>query len=322
MPLLESRYKAPAYLFNKHLETIVPNSFRKLTALQYTRERLELPDGDFIDLDWLKHPQPKQILVVSHGLEGNSSRPYIAGISRYFYSRGWDVLAWNCRSCSGELNRTNRFYHHGDTGDLRYLMQTKIFDNDSYQLAGLTGFSMGGSITLKYLGEEGLKLDPARIKAAVFSVPCNLGDSARALGSWDNTIYRKRFMKKLYVKLQEKQKRNPDLPIDLSSMKSIRTFPDFDSCFTAPLHGFKDSEDFYNQSSALHYLQDIRVPTLLVNAQNDPMLPPSCSPKDIARYHPFLYLETPARGGHVGFSQGRNNPTYAEERAWEFIAQQ
>ena len=318
MPLIESEYKPPFYLWNAHLETIVPNALRRPKIPPYTRQRLNLPDGDFLDVDWLKQGSDK-VLVVSHGLEGNSQRPYVAGIANYFFERGWDVAAWNCRSCSGEMNKAQRMYHHGDTDDIRYLLNMEI--HHKYERVGLTGFSMGGSITLKYLGEEGDKLDEDRVRAAVFSVPCNLSASAHALSTPGNAFYRKRFMRKLFKKIEAKSSQFPHLQLPLEKTKSIKSFPEFDTCFTAPLHGFIDSEDFYAQASSGPHLSKIRVSSLLVNAQNDPMLPKSCFPTVTAAENPYFYLETPERGGHVGFALQGKSETYAEIRAWQFIAE-
>lgn len=314
MPLISnSSYKAPFYLFNRHLETIVPSTLRKVVLPPYKRERLLTPDNDFLDLDWLEQGAT-DLVIISHGLEGSADRPYVKGMAKAFTAKGWDVLAWNCRSCSGEMNKARRMYHHGTTDDVDTVVKHAL-TKSIYQRIALVGFSMGGSLTLKYLGEKGAEVPKQLYRAAVFSVPCDLGSSSRALSSWDNTIYRKRFMKKLYKKLQTKLAQQPDLPIDLSQFNTIKGFPEFDTCYTAPLHGFRDADDFYSQVSAGQFLPHIQLPTLLVNALNDPMLPASCFPIEAVRYHPHVYLEMPRRGGHVGFWQGRNKATWAEERA-------
>jgi predicted alpha/beta-fold hydrolase len=314
MPVLKtSSYKAPYYLFNRHLETIVPSTLRKVILPPYQRERMVTPDDDFLDLDWIRNGA-KDVVILSHGLEGSSDRPYIKGMAKAFLAQGWDVLAWNCRSCSGELNLGRRMYHHGATDDVEAVVN-HVLAKYTYQRIAMVGFSMGGSLTLKYLGEGGRELPKEIYRAAVFSVPCDLGSSSRSLSNWDNTIYRRRFMAKLYKKLQAKLVQLPDLPIDLTRFKQIKHFAEFDTCYTAPLHGFKDSDDFYAKASAGQFIPGIKVPTLLVNALNDPMLPLSCFPVEVARNHPYVYLEMPARGGHVGFWQGKNQPTWAEERA-------
>ena len=197
MPLIPSDYQnRPFYLFNAHLETIVPSIFRKVAG-GYLRERLELPDGDFVDLDWMSL-QRKILVIISHGLEGNSERHYSKGMARYFFHRGWDALAWNCRGCSGEMNRLPRFYHHGATEDLSAVVDHAI--QKGYTNISLVGFSMGGSMSLKYLGEQKDKLNSQVKSAVVFSVPCHLGASAQALDQPENRFYLNRFLKKLEKK--------------------------------------------------------------------------------------------------------------------------
>lgn len=316
MPLLPTpRYQPPFWLANAHLETVVPSLFRKVELPDYQRERIATPDGDFMDLDWLKHSTLNgKLVIVAHGLEGDSSRPYVKGMAKIFYEAGYSVLAWNCRSCSGEMNRAQRMYHHGVSDDLDTVVQHAM---QNYSKLVLVGFSMGGSIILKYLGEQAGTL-PSAVRAAVaFSVPCDLGASARALSQGANAIYRKRFLKKLKKKVMRKAEDYPEV-IDCAPLGRIDHFPDFDSQYTAKLHGFTDANDFYTQSSAGQYLQDISIPTLLVNAENDPMLPESCYPIQLAEKQAFLFLEIPKRGGHVGFSQGKDKPTWAEERALAF----
>lgn len=315
--ILKSTYRHVPYLTNGHLETVVPSAFRKVKGVLYRRQRLELDDGDFLDLDWLVNTDVRttKLIIISHGLEGSSDRHYCRGMAKYFHHRGWDSLAWNCRSCSGELNRLPRFYHHGDTIDLHRVI-TEGF-NKGYDHVAMTGFSMGGSFSMKYLGEHGSSVDP-RIKGAVgFSVPCNLGASARELDTPSKSFYRNRFLRKLGKKILAKSLVYPD-KLSYAGYEKIKTFREFDDRYTASLHGFRDADDFYSKSSSDQYLHRISVPALVVNAANDPFLPPECFPEDIARDHPFFNLEIPLRGGHVGFSlSGAEN--YMEKRAYEFL---
>jgi predicted alpha/beta-fold hydrolase len=316
--IVESTYRHVPYLANGHLETIVPSAFRKVKDVLYRRQRLELDDGDFLDLDWLANTDVKntKLVVISHGLEGSSDRHYSRGMAKYFHTRGWDALAWNCRSCSGEINRLPRFYHHGDTADLHRVI-TEAF-NKGYDHVALTGFSMGGSFSMKYIGERGTSLDP-RIKGAVgFSVPCNLGSSARELDTPSKSFYRNRFLRKLGKKILAKSYLYPD-KLSYSGYEKIKTFREFDDRYTASLHGFKDAADFYSQSSCDQYLGKITVPVLIVNAANDPFLPAECFPKEIARDHRYVHLEIPRRGGHVGFSLSGSEENYMERRAFEFL---
>jgi predicted alpha/beta-fold hydrolase len=318
MPLIaSSSYKKPPfYLFNPHLETIVPSALRKVALPAYKRERIGTRDNDFLDLDWLKKGS-KQLVVISHGLEGNSTRPYVKGMARVFSEQGWDVLAWNCRSCSGEMNKAPRMYHHGDSDDLHTVVEHAIATG-AYEKVVLIGFSMGGSISLKYLGEYCGQLPEVVSKAVVFSVPCDLGGSARELSKKGNGFYRKRFLKKLGRRLEAKAAQMPEL-LSLEGIEKIRHFSEFDNRFTAPIHGFKDADDFYYQASANTHLPKIKTPTLIVNAKNDPMLPQSCYPIALAKEHPYIYLEMPEFGGHVGFSLAWKSRNWAEQRALQFI---
>lgn len=319
MPVIRSSsYKPVWYLFHKHLETVIPSMLRKVHG-SYSRTRLELPDGDFVDLDWMKDSATRRdkLVIISHGLEGSSLRHYSKGMARYFSDRGWDALAWNCRSCGGEPNRLARFYHHGDTDDLGCVIDEAI--RIGYHTIVLVGFSMGGSFCLKYLGEKGQSVSP-KVKGSVsFSVPCDLAAGGKILDSPATfRLYRNRFIGKLKRKIAEKAKHFPE--INLSRLNAITTFEEFNNCYTAPLHGFADSADFYRRSSCMDYLQHIAVPSLLVNAANDPLLSPECYPIGIAEKSASLYLEIPRRGGHVGFPLTGKQENWMEVRAFEFVS--
>lgn len=312
--IVDSKYRPVYYLTNGHLETIVPSAFRRVQGVLYQRQRLELDDRDFLDLDWLRHTDTvvKKLAIISHGLEGSSERHYSRGMAKYFYNRGWDALAWNCRSCSGELNRLPRFYHHGDTADLQRAINEAY--QKEYDHIALVGFSMGGSFSMKYLGEQGSNIDP-RIKGGVgFSVPCNLGSSAAELDKPSKSFYRNRFLRKLGKKILAKSLIYPD-KLSYEGYDQIKTFKQFDDRYTASLHGFKNADDFYSRSSCDQYLKNITVPALIVNAANDPFLTPECYP-DL----PNIYLEIPKRGGHVGFSLLNSEENYMEQRAFEFLS--
>lgn len=316
MPLVQSEYKPPFYLKNGHLATVIPSTFRKVSDVQYVRERMNTTDGDFLDLDWLTKGAEK-LIVISHGLEGSANRPYVKGMAKYFHKHGWDALAWNCRSCSGEMNNKARFYHHGDTEDLAQVVAYAV-SKHGYNDVVLVGFSMGGSMTLKYLGEMTDHVIPQVKGGAVYSVPVDLGSSVTELARKGNDFYRKRFLKKLEQKIKLKAERYPD-EIQYTDFSNIRYFPDFDNLYTAPLHGFKDAEDFYNKASANKYMYNIKLPTLLVNALNDPFLPGACYPEEQCREHSHIYFESPNYGGHVGFSLRRSEFNYMEKRALEFF---
>jgi uncharacterized protein len=335
-------YKAPWYLPNGHLQTIIPSLFRRVGGLSYQRERIETPDGDFLDLDWIGKDKPAEtLLIISHGLEGDSKRGYVKGMARAFlegsghpgsghpgagqpgagqpgagHPEGIHALAWNYRSCSGEPNKLPHFYHSGATQDLEQVVQHALAQG-VYRRIILSGFSLGGNLTLKYLGERGEQLPSELWKAAVFSVPLDLASSSRQIGLRSNRIYEQRFLKRLRRKLQDKLLLQPG-SLDLRPLKQIRTLWDFDDQYTAPLHGFRDAADYYSQCSSLKFVDSIRIPTLIVNAKNDPFLSPECYPEEQLKDHPFVRFEAPAEGGHVGFLQG-GNLYYSEERALAFV---
>ncbi len=316
MPLIPSAYPGPpAYQYNGHLQTIIPSLLRAVAGVIYERERLTLSDGDFVDLDWINTGQ-KRLVVLTHGLEGDSNRQYIRGTAKLFAQHGYDVLAWNCRSCSGEMNQAFRLYNHGEIGDLgeviNYALRTKGYDE-----VVLIGYSMGGNITLKYLGVHGNQLPTAIKRGIAVSAPTDLGASALLLDRPSNRFYRNRFLKKLVVKIRQKADRFPGR-LDMARLQLVKRWRDFDEFFSAPINNYRDADDFYAQASAVNFMAGITIPTLLLNALNDPLLSPECSPGWLAEAHPFIFLETPQTGGHVGFPVFRDPHTYAERRSLAF----
>lgn len=318
MPVLSPpRLQPPFFLFNGHLQTIFPSIFRTVAHVPYRRERISTPDHDFLDLDW-SEVDSDVLLILSHGLEGDAGRPYIKGMVKTFNAAGVSCLAWNYRSCSGEPNHLLSSYHLGATQDLDLVIRYALATG-KYRTIYLTGFSAGGNITLKYLGEAPEKVPSEVKKAAVFSVPCDLKSSAVQISKPANKIYLRRFLNSLRRKLEQK------LPIangqlDISGYDEIKDFPAFDNRFTAPLHGFASADDYYEKSSSKRYLKNIQIPTLLVNALNDPFLSEACFPVNEAAANPNLYLEMPAAGGHVGFSLNfRKGIYYSELRALDFL---
>ncbi|MBC8156387.1 MAG: alpha/beta fold hydrolase [Bacteroidetes bacterium] len=305
----------PAYLCNGHLQTIMPSLTRKVRGVFYERERLTLDDGDFVDLDWVRKDSRK-LVVITHGLEGDSHRQYVLGAAKLFADNGYEVLAWNCRSCSGEMNRAFRLYNHGEIGDIHQVIQHAL-NAKSYDDVTLLGFSMGGNITLKYLGVHGRQLPEVLRRGIAVSAPTDLHASARLLDFPANRFYRNRFMKKLIVKIARKATQFPGR-LDMSKLGQVRVWRDFDEFFSAPVNGYRDAADFYTQASALNFMPGITVPTLLLNAQNDPMLSPTCSPVELADRSPCIFLEMPPSGGHVSFVVSRDVHTYAERRALAF----
>ena len=307
------KYTPPFLLFSPHLETIYPAVARKVSIEPYRRERISTPDDDFLDLDWLKNAS-KKLVIISHGLEGNSSRAYIKGMAKIFHAQGFNILAWNYRGCSEEMNRQVRFYHSSATDDLGTVISHSI--NLGFDEIYLIGFSLGGNLTLKYLGEA---LPPAEIKKAVaISVPMDLRASCEKISQPSNWIYSNRFLKSLKNKVVAKAALRKE--IDVSGIEKIKTLSQFDNRFTAPIHGFKDALDYYNQCSSVRFVKDIRIPTLILNAENDPFLSKECFPSDLLKDHVNVQLEILTRGGHVGFAQFNKNGLYfSEQRALDFI---
>jgi uncharacterized protein len=307
-------YTPPFLLFNKHLETIYPSLIRKVNGINYERERINTPDGDFLDLDWLKQ-NSKKLVILSHGLEGNSQRSYIKGMASIFYQHGYDVLAWNFRGCSEEMNRTLRFYHSGATDDLDLVIQHSI--SMGYTDISLVGFSLGGNLTLKYLGEQSSQLNTKVKRAVTFSVPINLHTSCIEISKPSNWVYNKRFLTNLKEKVYKKAIAFPG--INTEPLSGITSLMEFDNRYTAPIHGFNDAIDYYKQCSAIRFIESIERPTLIVNALNDPFLSTDCYPQHLNN-HPYLKFEYPKRGGHVGFALFNQNGLYwSELKALQFI---
>src|SRR6478736_6907683 len=301
-------YTRPAILFHAHLETIYPSLFRKINFIPYKRERIATPDHDFLDLDWVKQESNK-LVIISHGLEGNTSRSYMRGMARAFYQNAYDVLTWNYRGCSEEMNKNLRFYHSGATDDLDCVLQHA--SRQKYSEISLIGFSLGGNLTLKYLGERGT-LIPAALKSAVaFSAPIDLHSSCIKISQPTNWVYSYRFLKSLKSKIIQKSRVMHEL--DAKGVASIATLMEFDDKFTAPIHGFKDAIDYYTKNSSLQYLKDIKIPTLIASAQNDPFLSRECFPTEESIQNPNLKMVFPKFGGHVGFTLFNQNGLYWSE---------
>lgn len=310
---MTSAYQRPRFLFTAHLETIYPALLRRVEGIKFERERIITPDDDFLDLDCVSQGSRK-VVIISHGLEGNSTRAYMQGMARALFNGGFDVICWNFRGCSGEMNRKLRFYHSGATDDLDLVVKHAL--SKKYDEICLVGFSLGGNLTLKYLGESG-QLAQVR-RAVAFSVPVDLHASCLKISRPSNWIYSNRFLKSLKNKVIEKSKIMDGL--DIKDIDKIKSLIEFDDNYTAPIHGFQNALDYYTKCSSVHFLKNIQVPTLLINAQNDPFLSESCFPEDALGGHVFVKFEKPEFGGHVGFSQFNENGLYwSELRALSFL---
>ncbi len=316
MPIVTSNYKPSAFFKSGHLSTIYCGLFRSINGLIQQRERLELPDGDFLDLDWsYATKKTNKVAILIHGLEGNAQRAYITGSAKNFNKHHIDTCAINLRSCSGEINRLYRSYHSGDTKDLEAVIQ-HILTTKHYADIYINGFSLGGNITLKYLGEN--NTIPKEVKAGiVISVPCDLHNCALELLKPKNILFAKRFKKHLLEKVNEKQEKFPE-HITIAEIKKIRTIVDFDDVYTSKAHGYTNAIDYYQKCSSKQFLPRIKTPTLLINAKNDSFLGEKCYPIDEATKNKNLHLEIPNYGGHVGF-YGKNNISYTERKALIFL---
>jgi predicted alpha/beta-fold hydrolase len=297
VPLVESRFRPPRWLHPGHLQTVLPAAFgigsRAWTPSNL--ETLELPDGDFLTLAWGRR-SVQRLAILCHGLEGDWGAPYVREMARALEAAGWDVLAWNFRGCGPVPNRLLRFYHAGATEDLAAVVQRA---RRGYSTLALIGFSLGANLLLQYLTGPFFAHE---VQAAVaISAPIDLRATALALDQRpDNGIYRHRFLQTLRKKIRAKDRQFPG-QIDIRRLDHVQTFEEFDGRFTAPLHGFASAGEYWEKSSALHSLDRIPIPTLVLNARNDPLLTPGCFPEALASLHPLLHLEAPDSGGHVGF---------------------
>ena len=314
MPVLSSPYRSTFPFRNTHISTIYSGLIRKVNGLQQQRERITLPDGDFLDLDWSYAPeQSEKVVILLHGLEGHGQRPYITGSAKQFNEAGYDACAVNFRGCSGETNKLFRSYHSGATEDLHAVVEHLL---RQYPNIYIKGFSLGGNMLLKYLG-EGRDI-PKQVKAGIaVSVPCDLHDSLIQLLKSVNLPYAIRFRKHLVAKLWAKRKLFPEL-LSEADIRAIKNLKDFDDIYTSRAHGFRDALDYYQQCSSLQFLPGIKRPALILNALNDSFLGDNCYPEKEANVNKWIYLEMPRHGGHVGFHHS-DNIYYNEWRAINFL---
>lgn len=311
MPLNPSGFKPPRIFRNGHVQTLIPALFRRSDPSIYSRERIITPDDDFLDLDWIKTGSDN-LVIICHGLEGSSYSTSVVSMAKHLSANGFDALVLNFRSCSGEMNKQLRFYHSGETVDLGFVID-KVIQENKYKEIHLLGFSLGGNVVLKYTGEQGANISKQIGKTIAISAPCHLESSAYYLNRWSAKIYLNNFLRSLEKKIIIKHQLMPD-KLSIKGMDQIKTFHDFDNRYTGPMHGFKDAHEYYTNSSSLFYLEQIKIPTLIINAQNDPFLARECYPIQVAENHNFVNLEMPESGGHVGFFEGKINGVYWTER--------
>lgn len=296
--------------------------FRRGGGPPLRRERVDTPDGDFVDLDWLAEPAPPRapLLLVLHGLEGGARSHYVTGLLTHARATGWRGAALNFRSCSGEPNRCPRFYHSGDTGDLDHVLRLLVAREPGLRV-GAVGVSLGGNVLLKWLGEQEAGAPGQVIAAVGISVPFDLETCARALDrGFARRVYTAGFLRTMRRKVVRKARMFPGF-VDVAAVRRARTFAAYDRAMTAPVHGFADERDYWRRSSCAAYLARIRRPTLLINAVDDPLVPHTALPLP-ETLPPGVRLETTPRGGHVGFVEGRwpwRAASWAERRAVAFL---
>jgi predicted alpha/beta-fold hydrolase len=286
--------ESPWWLPGGHLQTIYA-SLRAPPRVKLARERWETPDGDFIDVDFAGDAASARRLVLFHGLEGCSDSHYARGLAAHAAARGWRIALPHFRGCSGEPNRKPRAYHSGDSDEIDWIVRRLGAPLHA------VGISLGGNTLLKWLGERGEAAAALVRRAAAVSAPIDLPAAARALDRGLNRLlYTRHFLATLKPKSLAKLERHPGL-YDAAAVRAARSFREFDGLVTAPLHGFRDVEHYWSSSAAGPWLEHIRVPTLLLNARNDPFLPEQALLAAARKAAPCVLLEFPRNGGHVGF---------------------
>lgn len=314
----QSSYSPLPFFKSSHFNTVYRTLFHKL-EVTYDRKRLETNDGDFMDVDFSRTGSQKLMLII-HGLEGSSKSKYVLALTRIANEEGFDVAAINLRGCSGETNRKLYSYHSGKTDDLAEVLNF-VEINESYSSYHVVGYSLGGNLLMKYLGE--LRSDyPEKLRSAVgISVPCDLKGSSEAIAKFWNLVYMQRFLISLKKKTGIKLEQFPKAELNKKAIMDARDFLDFDNFFTAPVNGFTDANDYWKRNSCKQFLKGIRIPSLLVTAVDDPFLSESCIPVKEAASNDNFFLEMTSYGGHVGFNSNfeKGSGFWLERRIVEFF---
>lgn len=316
------RYTPAWWARGPHLQTLWGKLFRRRMPFPTTPERIDTPDGDFLDLLHLAGRATEPHLLMLHGLEGSPRSHYVNGLFSAAAERGWGATLMIFRGCGEEPNRQPRFYHSGETTDLALVIRLLRERHPATRLF-ISGVSLGGNVLLKHLGEIGEAARRDVTAAAAVSVPFDLERGCRYLQHGFARVYDRHFLRTLRAKAEEKLRRFPGL-FDADALRDARTIYDFDDAVTAPVHGFADAHDYYSRSSSLGFLHGVRVPTLLLSAIDDPFLPPAVldEVRAVARGNPALEVDFRERGGHVGFVSGRwpwAAEYFAERRVMAFF---
>lgn len=315
MPILDaSDYSSKGIFRNGHVNTMYPYIFRRDIKPIFARERFTTSDQDFVDLDMMKGGH-KRLVILCHGLEGSSESQYMQHTSAALSSDNWDVMVFNFRSCSGEMNLKLQMYHSGFTNDLHEIIGSY---EPMYEEISLVGFSLGGNMILKYTTDGLLPISPKISSVVAISTPADLSKSSAKIIQKQNWLYDLRFRKTLVEKIEKKHKQFPsDIPIE--KLKKIKNLRDFDEYFTGPLHGFDGAEDYYSKCNCKQTLHNVTIPTLMITAQDDPFLTESSLPFEIANDTDQLFFMAPKFGGHVGFTTFGANYYWNEIKTLQFI---
>ncbi|GAB4579713.1 MAG: hydrolase [Anaerolineales bacterium] len=323
-------FHPPRGLAAPHVQTILPHFLRTGRGVILRRERIALPDGDFLDLDFaearfpkvenpihseLRKPEPPLVLLM-HGLEGDSHSGYISETIRHLAGYGLPSVALNHRGCSGEPNHSPRAYHSGETGDLAFVIAWLGEKFPGRRLMAV-GFSLGANMLIRYLGERGDNT-PLRAGVAV-SPPFDLGRGSDRMAQGFNNLYTQTFLRRLKRKTLAKAALYQGL-LDIPTVLAARNLREFDDAFIAPVYGFRDADDYYTQSSSGPFLVGIRVPTLIIRSKDDPFFDPADIPYEVLNTNPFLTPAITEKGGHVGFMEGIGK-FWAEREAARFLAE-
>ncbi|MGB9150528.1 MAG: hydrolase [Burkholderiales bacterium] len=315
---MNGAYTCPPWLPGGQVQTLYAYFVAKRPKISYRRERWDTPDGDFIDIDWVDGNTDAPLVVLFHGLEGNSQSQYALQLMHAVQRKDWRGAVVHFRGCSGELNRLPRAYHSGDTVEIDWVLQRMKQLSPPAPLYAV-GVSLGGNALLKWLGERQHEAKAVVQAAAAISAPLDLMAAGDALGVGLNKLYTRHFLSTLKHKAALKLRQHPRL-FDSAAMLGTRNLREFDDIVTAPLHGFRDTDDYWTRASCKPLLKHISVPTLLINARNDPFLPSHALPRD-GELSASITAEFPAHGGHVGFVSGRfpGNLQWMPQRLMHFF---
>lgn len=318
MPILTSDFLPSLPFRNGHFNTVYRPLFMK-EKCSYERVRITTWDNDFVDLDFSFVGSDTLILLI-HGLEGSSESKYMVSASNELNTVGFDTVCFNLRGCSGEDNLLLPTYHSGKTEDVDHVVRY-LLHNYTYKKLIIVGYSLGGNLTLKYMGEYANSM-PAKVKMGIaVSVPVDLASSSREMSTLKNKLYMEEFLKTLRLKVLEKAHKFPEYIIDKNALFKAKDFKDFDTIYTAPVFGFKSPEDYWEKASSKPYLSKIEKPTLLLTSLDDPFLSKECYPYEEADKSEYFFLEASRYGGHVGYisSFKQRDNRWLEQRIVRFI---